>query len=143
MLLSCVASDRGTHQTMTNDISMSIGPCVNYLELAGEYIYNLNVPISHFLNVSIFKPRHLVTVVFNCEADKYKKKLDVFFIFTIITNYRLWFHNQLTIYVCRIMCIMKYIDSGLCIVTIQKSVLWLVWKFNFVALSIWLNHEDI
>ena len=72
-----------------------------------------------------------------------KKKLDVFFIFTIITNYRLWFHNQLTIYVCRIMCIMKYIDSGLCIVTIQKSVLWLVWKFNFVALSIWLNHEDI
>ena len=58
---------------MTNDISMSIGPCVNYLELAGEYIYNLNVPISHFLNVSIFKPRHLVTVVFNCEADKYKK----------------------------------------------------------------------
>ena len=67
-------SDRGTHQTMTNDISMSIGPCVNYLELAGEYIYNLNVPISHFLNVSIFKPRHLVTVVFNCEADKYKKK---------------------------------------------------------------------
>ena len=61
------------HQTMTNDISMSIGPCVNYLELAGEYIYNLNVPPSHFLNVSIFKPRHRVTVVFNCEADKYKK----------------------------------------------------------------------
>ena len=110
------------HQTMTNDISMSIGPCVNYLELAGEYIYNLNVP-PHISWMCPYLNLDTVSQLSSIVKQTNTKKLNVFFSFTIITNYQIWFHNQLTIYDV-VLCALWSIDSGLCNVTIQKSVIW-------------------